>query len=351
MVYDEHASRQEGAGDWPPVSVIVPMRDEERHIEGCLAALLGQDYPGELELICVDGGSEDATRERVRAVATRDPRVRLLDNPGRSAPAAMNVGAAAARHGLVLRMDAHAVPAPDYVRESVAAMRETGAVCVGGRWVIEEEGLVPGAIAAALAAPFGTGGAAWRRRREPGEVDTVPYGLWPREELLAAGGFDEGLLRNEDYELAWRLRERGGRIWYTPKVVARYTPRRTVGALARQYFHYGLWKPRVARLQPRSLRPRHLIAPAFVLGLVVGAALGLALGGLWLTAWWVGLAAWLAGAVVSAVVAAARSRWRYLPLLPPLFLVLHVAWGVGFWLGLAWRRPPRGAGDGSRTRL
>lgn len=317
------------------------MRDEARHVDRCLDGLLGQDYAGELEILCVDGASGDGTRDRVRARAACDRRVRLLDNPARVIPTALNLGLAAARHPLVLRMDAHAEPAPDYVRRSVEVLVASGADCVGGRWEIVGHGPAGEAIAAALTSPFGTGGAAWRASDVEADVDTVPYGLWRRADLLALGGFDEALEANEDYELLYRLRARGGRVRFSPDVRAVYHSRRDLPALARQYLRYGRWKARVALMHPRSLRARHLVAPAFVLALAVGVALALAFGTPWSTLLGAGVAAWLLAAVAAAVAVARRTAWRHLPRLPVIFATLHLCWGAGFWLGLAraaWRR-------------
>ncbi|MCB9735885.1 MAG: glycosyltransferase family 2 protein [Deltaproteobacteria bacterium] len=336
MIHDEPAGDAPGAA-WPAVSVVVPMRNEAGFARRCLDALRGQDYAGELEIVCVDGLSDDGTRDALAAIAAEDPRVRVVDNPARTTPAAMNVGIRAARHALVLRMDGHALADPDYVRESVAAMRETGADQVGGRWLIEGEGLVAGAIAAAMGSPFAVGTARWRSSDAPGWVDTVPYGLWRRERLLALGGFDERLVRNQDYELAYRLRAAGGRIWYTPAVRSRYYARRDLRALWRQYWQYGVWKARVVKLHPRSLEPRHLVAPLFVAGVVLGLPLALLLGGVVAWLYLGALAVYGALAGFAAARVAARTRWRYVWLLPAIFALLHVAWGAGFWVGLGSR--------------
>lgn len=347
MIHDDPAGDAPGAA-WPAVSVVVPMRDEASFARRCLDALRGQDYAGELEFVCVDGLSEDGTREVLAAIAAEDPRVRVVDNPARTTPAAMNVGIRAARYELVLRMDGHALADPDYVRQSVVAMRETGADQVGGRWLIEGEGLLGEAIAAAMGSPFAVGTARWRSSGEAGWVDTVPYGLWRRERLLALGGFDERLVRNQDYELAFRLRAAGGRVWYAPAVRSRYVARADLRALWRQYWQYGVWKARVVRLHPRSLEARHLAAPLFVAGLVVGLPLASLVGGVMAALYLGALGLYGVLSLLVAVRVAARTRWRYLGLLVAIFPVLHLAWGAGFWVGLA---SARGAlADGERRR-
>ncbi|TNF37726.1 MAG: glycosyltransferase family 2 protein [Deltaproteobacteria bacterium] len=334
--------------EWPPVSVVMPMRNEAAMIAETLGAMRRQDYPGELELLCVDGMSTDGTRELVAAIAAEDPRVRLVDNPSGRTPNAMNLGLRAARHPLVLRMDAHAIAAPDYARRSVRALEDTGADCVGGRWDIVGRGVVGRAIAAALTSPFGVGTATWRSSADAGWTDTVPFGLWRRDRLLALGGFDEALTRNQDYELNHRLRASGGRIWYDPAIRSTYFARKGPRALTSQYLQYGFWKARVMRLHPRSTRLRHLVAPAFVLGLVLGAVLAAALGGVWTGLYLGGLGLYAALALTAAVLTARRARaWAALPLLPPLFLLLHLSWGAGFWGGFArfWLLPPPRAGS------
>lgn len=329
--------------DWPAVSVIMPMRNEAALIAETLGAMRRQDYPGELELVCVDGRSTDATRDIVTRIAAEDPRVRLVDNPSGRTPNAMNLGIRAARHPLVLRMDAHAIAAPDYARRSVAALEDQGADCVGGRWDIVGRGYVGSAIAVALTSPFGVGTADWRSSQTAGWTDTVPFGLWRRDRLLELGGFDEALTRNQDYELNHRLRESGGRIWYDPAIRSTYYARKGPRALARQYLQYGFWKARVMRLHPGSTRLRHLAAPAFVAALAVGAVLAGALGGVWTTLYLGGLGLYAAASLAASALTVHRaSKWSALPLLPPLFLLLHLSWGAGFWGGFArfWLLPP-----------
>ncbi|PKN54446.1 MAG: glycosyl transferase family 2 [Deltaproteobacteria bacterium HGW-Deltaproteobacteria-14] len=334
---------------WPAVSVVMPMRNEAALVAEAVGAMRRQDYPGEVEIVCVDGMSSDGTRDIVLALAAADPRVRLIDSPSGRTPNAMNLGIRAARHPLVLRMDAHAVAAPDYARRSVAALLEHDAACVGGRWDIVGRGAVGGAIAVALTSPFGVGTATWRGSSEAGWTDTVPFGLWRRDRLLALGGFDEALTRNQDYELNYRLRAGGGRVWYDPAIRATYHARKGLRALARQYLQYGFWKARVMRLHPGSTRARHLVAPAFVAALVIGAALAAALGGAWWGLYLGGIGLYCIAAITAAVVAARRAgRWGALPLLPVVFALLHVTWGAGFWMGFIrfWVLPPPRPGSG-----
>jgi succinoglycan biosynthesis protein ExoA len=323
------------AQEWPPVSIVMPVRNEAEFIERSLGAMLGQDYPGEIEVIVVDGMSDDDTRAIVQRIMAEDPRVRLLDNPARIVPTALNTGIRAAAYDLIARMDGHTLAPPDYLRRCAAVMRESGADSAGGRWEYAGLTYISRAIGAAMESPFGAGTAAWRKADAPRDVDTVPFGLWRRADALAIGGFDEELVRNQDYEFNYRLRAGGGRIRYSPDIVTTYYSRKNLRALWRQYFQYGVWKARVLKMHPGSLRLRHLAAPLFAAGLVAGAAL-LPLGALWRWLYSGALAAYGLLVIGFSVIQAARHGWRYLPLIPLVFIILHTAWGFGFWAGV-WR--------------
>ncbi len=317
--------------DWPPISVVMPVRNEAAFIARSLGAMLAQDYPPDrVEIIVVDGQSDDDTRRIVAGIAARDPRVRLLDNPRRIIPAALNLGIQAARYPLIARMDGHTIAAPDYLRQCGRAMAESGADCVGGRWEYTGEGWAGRAIAAAMESRFGVGTSRWRGAAASGEADTVPYGFYRRERLLALGGFDETYLTNEDYELNYRLRAAGGCIVYSPDIRMTYYVRPGLLALGRQYFRYGYWKVRMLGQHPRSLQPRQLAPPLLVAGLVTGAILQAA-GGFWRLLYIMALGIYLLLVMLFSLRQAARHGWRLLPAIPLVFLILHLAWGLGFW--------------------
>ncbi len=313
------------------------MLNEADFIARCLDAMLAQDYLGELEFICIDGASDDATRAIVGDYASADPRVRLLDNPQRRTCPALNIGIRDARHELVLRMDAHSIADPDYIRQSVMLLLDTGAANVGGRWTFVGETYWQRAIASALSARFGAGVAGWRTMTVRGETDTVPFGCWRRETLLAIGGFEENLVGNEDYELNDRLRAQGGAIWFSPAIHVHYHVRRDLKALWRQYYRYGGWKVDVLRKRPGSLKARHLVAPAFVAGLALGTPLAIIAPGPVRWAFTAGVGTYAAATLVAATRSASRDGWELLPALPVVFLTTHMAWGAGFWRGLTRR--------------
>ena len=312
----------------PRVSVVVPARDCARLLPACLAAVDAQTYPGALDVtVALAPGSDDTARALSEA-ALRLP-LRVVDNPAGSTSAGLNAAVGACDGEVIVRVDAQSRIPPHYVERAVATMARTGAANVGGvQRPVGGPGRA-GAIAAALASPFGGGPAAFRRGRREGPADTVYLGVFDRAALASAGGFDESLERNQDYELNWRLRAAGRTVWLDPGLVVDYVPRTGYGALARQYFAYGAWKRAVLLRHPRSMRPRQLAAPSLVAGLAVS-AVGLARGRLWGAAVPVAYSA-------AAVWAAARLRSLSSPAdrlrAMAAFAVMHGAWGAGFLSG------------------
>lgn len=318
----------------------MPVYMEAAFIERSLGAVLAQDYPAErLEVLVVDGGSTDTTTAQVRAIAARDRRVRLLDNPGRIQARAMNVALDHAQGDVVVRVDGHTVIATDYVRRCVEYLATTGAQNVGGPQRFEATTPLGRAIAAAYRSPFSVPSRFTVSQRAE-YVDTVYMGAWPRAVFDRVGRFDESLAVNEDYELNYRIRRAGGRIYLSPDIRSRYYGRETLGALWRQFFRYGAWKCRVLAQHPRSTKPRHLVAPAFVAALVGGGSLGVfsrQIRRLWALV--VGL--YLVANGLASVREARRDHWALLARLPLVFASMHLAWGSGFWAA-AIRRAIRG---------
>ena len=321
-----------GTAGLPGVSIVIPARDEEEALPVALASVLGQDYGGAMETIVADGSGGPATADVVR---TRFPGVRLVPNPEQHTPAGLNRAVRAASHGIVVRCDARCELPPDYVRQAVASLQRTGAANVGGRQCPIGTTRFTRAVALAMTTPLGAGDARYRIGGEEGPADTVFLGVFRREALEAAGGFDESLHRNQDYELNWRLRERGETVWFDPALAVRYRPRENLRALARQYFDYGWWKRVMLRRHPRSLRWRQLAAPALALGLAASAALA--------AAGMVRAGAVLPGAYVLTLLshagATALGRGGAATLLlPPVLATMHLAWAAGFWCASLTRR-------------
>jgi succinoglycan biosynthesis protein ExoA len=314
------------------VSVIMPVRNEERLIALSLNAVLHQTYPAErIEILVVDGESEDGTLAAIRSMPEAE-RVRVLHNPRRIQAAGMNLGLREVRGDIIVRVDGHTVIAPDYVQECVRALRETGADGVGGAMIPVGVSQTGKAIAAATRTGFAVPGA-FRTDRTGRYTDTVYMGAWPRAVLDRVGGFDERFPINEDYELHYRIRQGGGRIYLAPGIRSHYFGRQTFSTLARQYFRYGRAKTSILRKVPRSLRPRQLVAPAFVACLVAGALFS-AFSPPILFAWLGMLLAYLALNLGFSLRAALRTGRHLLWRIPLAFMTVHLAWGSGFWVGL-----------------
>jgi succinoglycan biosynthesis protein ExoA len=285
----------------PLVSAIVAMRNEEQFIGQCLRSLADQDYPAQrLEILVVDGGSTDRSQEIVQDMAATVPNLRLLDNEKKVAPAGFNIGIRNARGDIVTIISAHCYLAEDYVSRCVEYLDKTGADCVGGP--IESIGETRTAKAIALV-------------------------------FERSGVFDEELVGSEDDEFNYRLRRHGGKLFLAPVIRSFYHSRATLPALWRQYFNYGSGKVRVVRKHPGLVRLRHLIPALFVLTLIVTGLLALFIPPFAL------LFALVVGsyAVLSisfSLRIARRKGWQYMPILPPAFACLHVAYGIGFLNGV-----------------
>jgi len=327
----------------PRVSVVVPAKDCASLIGECLAAVESQTYPGPIDVTVAVAPSRDGTEPALAGTRIGLPLL-VVDNPAGTAAAGLNVAVAASQGPIVARVDAQARIPPDYIERAVSTLDRTGAANVGG--IQRPIGATDpqGAIAAAMASPFGGGPAAFRRGLRSGPADTVYLGVFCRDALVEAGGFDETLRRNQDYELNWRLRRQGRTVWLDSSLVVDYVPRADYSGLARQYFSYGAWKRAMLIRHPRSLRLRQAAAPALVAGLAASAA-ELARGR-------------PRGAAVPALytAACAAAAFRLGDSLPALrdriraaaaFAVMHIAWGAGFFAGPTRRAPAaqRGPAD------
>lgn len=325
----------------PAVSVLVPVLDEEDWIEEVIGRLQAQTTAS-VEIIVADGRSTDRTRAIVAALAAGDPRVRLVDNPGRAQSAGLNRALGASRAPVVVRLDGHAMVEADYVERCAALLETTGADVVGGRMVARrttDRGATAEAIELVNGRWWGAGPAAFHHEGRPGFVDTVYLGCFRREALDAAGGWSEEVGVNEDYELNYRIRRGGGRVYYDPALRVSYVPRHTMTALARQYFRYGSSKAATLRRHPGSLRPRQA-APA---GLGLVAIAGLAGGR-------PGRAARAALVAHAALIASCAGRERSVAghvrtRAAAAAMLMHWCWAAGFWAGLV----PRRAGNGCET--
>jgi glycosyltransferase involved in cell wall biosynthesis len=322
----------------PFLSVVLPIYNEERHIQCCLEGIARQTYPHELfEILLVDGGSTDRTLEMVEQFSIKYPDIicRVQHNPKQIVPAALNIGIKQARGSIIVRVDGHTVLTPDYMEHCVYWLEKTGAANVGG--AITPVGVDPlsNAIAAVMTHPFGAGDAKFHYSDKAQFVDTVYMGAFQREIFDTAGLFDEHLVRNQDYEMNYRIRKVGGRIFYSPDIRSHYTPRSTLHSLARQYFQYGWWKVETLKKHPESIRWRQAVPPAFVAAALSGIPFLFRSGSylstfsrlLWIT-YVTGLS------IASYGILQANNTHIHSTLLPLVFVTIHFSWGLGFWCNL-----------------
>ncbi len=315
----------------PLVTIAIPCLNEERHIEACLDDVFAQDYPTDLvEVLVGDGMSTDRTRVILAEISARRPgRLRVIDNPRRLQAAAMNAMIATARGEVIVRMDVHARYAPDYVRQCVTVLDETGADNVGGAQRAAAKSWFQRAVCAALDSPLGVCGASYRDASKEGFVDTVFLGAFRRAILEEVGGYDDNAVTNEDAELNQRITSIGGKVYLSRKIVVNYVPRDSFQSLARQYFRYGRGRARTLLKHKTFETPRPAVPFLMVLGgftlLVVPslrrfAPLAFGLYG--------------AAAVVEAIRVSRRHGLALAPVVAATFPVLHVAHGLGFGAGL-----------------
>jgi succinoglycan biosynthesis protein ExoA len=325
-----------GPGAAPRVTVIMPIRNEEAFIERSLGAVLAQEYPdASLEVLVADGRSTDGTRDRVLALAPQRPGVlvQVVDNPGRIVPTGMNACLARATGEVIVRVDGHTIIEPGYVRRCVETLARSGVECVGGRMDPVSSNAFGRAVALATSSPFGVGGARFHYSTREEWVDTVYMGAWPRTVFERVGRFDEEMVRNQDDELSYRIREQGGRILLDPAIRSLYHNRTTPRSLWRQYFQYGYWKVRVMQKHPGQMRLRHFVPPAFVTTLgVLGLAAPFAVSARMVLGIVVGV--YLLANLAASAWTARRSDALAAPTLPLVFGILHLAYGSGFLTGL-----------------
>ena len=319
--------------EWPPVSVIMPVRNEEPYLADAVRHVLGQDYPGELEVVLAVGPSKDRTQQIAGELARSEPRLTVVGNPTGEIPAGLNLALDAARYDILARMDGHAMMSPGYLRSGVAALTETGAADVGGIMAAEGVTAFQQAVAWGMTSKAGVGAAAWHTAGGAGPADSAYLGIYRRDAIEQAGGWDESMLRAEDWELNYRIRANGGLIWFTPDLRVSYRPRRTVRTLASQYWHYGRWRRVVMRDHPETASFRYLAPPAAtalcLLGLLAGIT-GLAAGWTWLALGFAIPVGYLLGVTAVSVLLSRGEPPAIRLRLPLVLVIMHISWGTGF---------------------
>ncbi|RLP70191.1 glycosyltransferase family 2 protein [Mycetocola reblochoni] len=317
----------------------MPVLNDVTHVEAAVDSLLAQDFDGPIDVAIAVGPSIDGTTDLVNAMAERDARIRVIENPVGSTPAGLNIAIAATTHPIVVRVDAHSVLPREYTRIAVETIRRTGAANVGG--IMDAQGTTrfESAVATAYGSRVGLGGTPHHVGGEEGPADTVYLGVFRRAPLVAAGMFDERIKRGQDWELNKRLRDAGEVVWFTPELRVTYRPRPSLGRLARQFLFTGLWRGELSRAFPSRRGLRYAVPPAMVVSVIAGVVLGV-----WGSVWgpeapavlhwaWAVPGVYAAFVVVAALVVpnggGVRERAWLLIVLP----TIHVCWGIGFLLG------------------
>ncbi|WP_327710856.1 glycosyltransferase family 2 protein [Streptomyces sp. NBC_00464] len=314
------------AAQHPAVSVIMPVLNEERHLRNSVRHILEQEYAGEMEVVIALGPSTDRTDEIAAELVAEDPRVQTVPNPTGRTPAALNAAIKASSHPIVVRVDGHGMLSPNYIATAVRLLEETGAQNVGGIMHAEGENAWEDAVAAAMTSKIGVGNAAFHTGGEAGPAETVFLGVFRREALEQADGYNIEFIRAQDWELNFRIREAGGLIWFSPELRVQYRPRPSVRALAKQYKDYGRWRHVVARYHPGSINLRYLAPPTAVVAIAAGLVVGAAV-----TPW----ALVVPAGYVAAIVAGSLPAGKGLSLkaraqIPVALATMHMSWGYGF---------------------
>jgi len=325
----------------PFVSILMPVRNEGPFIERSIQSVLQQDYPASrCEIIIADGMSVDGTREIIRGFQRQSRRMRVIDNRGKIVPTGMNAAFAQAKGDIIARVDGHCVIPPDYISRCVHHLLSDRVDGVGGTVKTVGETPVAAAVAGAMSSVFGVGGSAFRVGVGESRLsDTIPFPAYTREVMERVGAYDEELVRNQDDEYNYRIRKAGGKILLASDIKSEYACRSSFRSLARQFFQYGFWKVRVMQKHPAQMRARQFIPAAFVTALLVCLLAGLfSPWGMW--GFVSGAALYLLANAVCSIILSRRLGPRLLPLFSWAFILMHIAYGIGFLLGLVnfWNR-------------
>ena len=308
----------------PGISVILPVLNEQAHLEDSIRAILSQKYLGNIEVILALGPSRDLTNEIAAGLAAEDPRITLVDNPSGRTAAGLNLALNASSQEIVVRVDAHAEIPDNYLALVVETLRDSGAVNVGGVMGAEGVTFFETAVAAAMCSPFGVGGSRFHIGGKPGYVDTVYLGAFIRQAVVDAGGFDERFIRAQDWELNYRLRQNGGKIYFDPRLHVTYRPRPNLRKLAKQYFEYGRWRRVIARKYPETINYRYLAPPLAL----IGTALSLIAGTLFDPSLYLPAATYITFIAITPLFIS--KNLAHYPLLLFILPTMHFSWGFGF---------------------
>ena len=305
------------------VSVILPVLNEEDYLAHAVSAILGQDFDGDMEVVLAIGPSKDKTMEIAKELAKKDNRVKIVENPSGRTAAGLNLAIQNSIYPIIVRVDGHANIPVDYISIAVGLLETTGAVNVGGIMAAEGQTEFENAVASAMRSTLGVGAAKFHTGGSAGESDTVYLGVFKREALLAIGGFDEHFTRAQDWELNYRLRQNGGKIYFDPRLTVTYRPRRSLLALSKQYFEYGRWRRVVSRTHKGTINLRYLAPPFTVIGTITSL-----IAGIFQPIFFIPAAVYGLFLVFASLKIGKSIKERIY--LPAILITMHMSWGVGF---------------------
>ena len=308
----------------PAVTIILPILNEEADLQNCISAILKQDYAGEIEIILALGPSKDNTNQIARDLAAADKRIKLVNNPTGQTAKGLNLAIAQSSFEIICRIDGHSEISNSYLKTAVSIMQEKGAVNVGGLMYADGQSGLQRTIAQAMRSKLGVGASKFHTGGTAGPSDTVYLGTFKKSAILAAGGFDERYIRAQDWELNHRMRAQGGLIWFDPRLVVTYRPRKSLTKLAKQYFQYGRWRRVISRQHPKTTNFRYLAPPvALVINL-----LSVLFGVLVTEAFFLPVLIYMTLIIIGGAIIGKKFADKLL--MPIVFATMHLSWGAGF---------------------
>ena len=308
----------------PAVTVILPILNEEADLQNCISAILQQDYAGEIEIILALGPSKDNTNQIARDLAAADKRIKLVNNPTGQTAKGLNLAIAQSSFEIICRIDGHSEISKSYLKTAISIMQEKGAVNVGGLMHADSQSGLQRTIAQAMRSKLGVGASKFHIGGTAGPSDTVYLGTFKKSAILAAGGFDERYIRAQDWELNHRMRAQGGLIWFDPRLVVTYRPRKSLSKLAKQYFQYGRWRRVISRQHPKTTNFRYLAPPvALVINL-----LSVVFGVFVAQVFFLPVLIYMTLLIIGGMIIGRKIVDKLL--MPIVIATMHLSWGIGF---------------------
>jgi succinoglycan biosynthesis protein ExoA len=307
-----------------PVSVILPILNEERDLNQCITAILQQDYPADIEIILALGPSIDKTTIIAEKLSAADKRIKLVNNPSGQTATGLNLAIKMSSYEILCRIDGHSEISSTYIKTAVEIMNNQGAVNVGGLMFADGNKGLQRTIAQAMRSKLGVGSSKFHTGGSAGESETVYLGTFKKSAVIAAGGFDERYIRAQDWELNHRLRKNGGLIWFDPRLVVTYRPRNTFRKLAKQYFQYGRWRRVITRQHQNTVNFRYLAPPIAVLVILLSIFFAVLIDPVFITPIFI----YFASLVVGGIFIGKKLTDKLL--MPLVLATMHISWGIGF---------------------